>query len=138
VNYSRSILRHIMEFPMLESRLLAHERAYRGASQAFDYCVIGVSSLLLVSSVFSIGAAPPLAVSNVLALTALLLFALSLIAGLRKLEYYVVILGTNYSLSQAEGERGVQATGSSSRVLSQLHETIQHMSNRASRSKLQP
>lgn len=117
---------------MIESRLLAQERAYRGASQGFDYCIIGVSSLLLVCSAFSIGAARPLAVSNVLALIALLLFALSLVAGLRKLEYYVVILGTNYSLSQTEGDRTARASGSSPSVLSQLQETIQHMSNRAS------
>jgi hypothetical protein len=59
------------------------------------------------------------------------LFALAVFAGLKKLEYYVAILGADYSLAMTEENNALGARDSAA-VIRDLNETVDRLSSRAS------
>lgn len=106
------------------------ETAYRDASRTLDYFITGLACLFfLCSFLFSVVEEQPLAV--ILDTAATVLFALAAVAGLKKLEYYVAILGTEFSIGLAELNQTKLAPGKSSAVLRAMNETIEKVTSRA-------
>jgi hypothetical protein len=113
------------------SRLGEDERAYRGASLGFDYFVTGLAALFFLVSLVLIGIGRSSTMSILPQIASVLLFALSLVAGIKKLEYFVAVLGSNYAITQAATE---DAGGhpQDSQVLRDLHSTTERLSMKAS------
>lgn len=118
---------------MAEDRFETPENAYRGASQALDFFVTGLSSLFLVSSLFVETGDHAWRTTNILQVIAMLLFAVAVISGVRKLEGFVAILGTNFALARAEEHHSAGTPASSSGVLKDLYDTVERLSVTASR-----
>ena len=116
---------------MVNSGLQIREQAYRSASRAFDYFVTGLSVLLFLATVlfFDVGQGP---VSRILDSAAIVLFALAVVAGMKKLEYYVGVLGADYSLALTETNQTHLTVRESTAVLRDLNETVERLSNKAS------
>jgi hypothetical protein len=115
---------------MANSRLEIGEQAYRSASRAFEFFVTGLSSALFLATAFTFGADPrPL--WSVLDAATIILFALAVIAGLKKLEYSVAVLGADYSIALAETNRTELTVRESTAVLRDLNETVESLTNRA-------
>ncbi len=116
---------------MLDSRIQAREEAYRTASRRLDFFVTGLTSLFFLSSLFFLGGGNgTFGVVHLVA--APVLFALSIVAGLKKLEYFVAILGTDYTTSLTEADRTSLTVRESTAVLRDLKSTIELLSARAS------
>ena len=116
---------------MAESPLQTQEHAYRDASRGFDYFVTGLSALLFLSTAlfFEVGQR---SLVSALDVAAIVLFALAVVAGLKKLEYYVAVLGTNYSIALTEANQTNLTVRESTAVLRDLNDTIERLSSRAS------
>jgi len=116
---------------MVNSGLQIQEQAYRNASRAFDYFVTGLSVLLFLATVlfFDVGQEQ---VSRVLDTAAIVLFALAVVAGVKKLEYYVAVLGADYSIALTETNQTHLTVRESTAVVRDLNETVERLSNKAS------
>jgi len=116
---------------MVDNRLQNREQAYRSASRAFDYFVTGLSALLFLATAlfFEMAQSPML---RVLDAAAIVLFALAVVAGLQKLEYFVAVLGTDYSIALTETNQAELTVRESTTVLRDLHDTVERLSSRAS------
>lgn len=116
---------------MVNSGLQIREQSYRSASRAFDYFVVGLSSILFLATAlfFDIGQTP---VSGVLGTAAVVLFALAVISGLKKLEYFVAVLGADYSIALTEGNPHNLTVRETTAVVRDLKETVELLSNKAS------
>jgi hypothetical protein len=101
-------------------------------SRTFDYFVTGLSSsfLLFATPLIEIGQQPM--ASSALGVTAIALFAVSVISGVKKLEYSVTILGAYYSVVLTESGQAGLADGESAAVLQDLHDTIVSFTNNGS------
>lgn len=116
---------------MVNSGLQIKEQAYRSASRAFEYFVTGLSSVLFLATAFTFEAGQrPL--SSALGAAAIILFALAVVAGLKKLEYSVAILGADYSIALTESNRSNLTTRDSTTVFRDLNDTVDQLSDRAS------
>jgi len=117
---------------MPDSRLQTQEHAYRDASRAYDYFVTGLSSLLFLSTAlfFEPGQKPQ--VLNVLDVAAIVLFALAVVAGLKKLEYYVAVLGTDYSIALTKTNQSQLTFRESTGVVRDLNDAVERLTQRAS------
>ena len=116
---------------MAQNGLQTKEHTYRNASRAFDYFVTGLSSILFLATVFFFDRGQGAAVSSLLKFAAVALFAMAVFAGLKKLEYYVAILGADYSLAMTEGNNALGARESAA-IIRDLNETVDRLSARAS------
>ena len=116
---------------MVNSGLQIREQAYRSASRAFDYFVTGLSVLLFLATVlfFDVGQEP---VSRVLDTAAIVLLALAVVTGLKKLEYYVGVLGADYSIALTETNQAHLTVRESTAVLRDLNDTVERLTQRAS------
>lgn len=116
---------------MVNSGLQIREQGYRSASRAFDYFVVGLSSILFLATALfvEVGQTP---VSGVLGTAALVLFALATITGLKKLEYFVAVLGADYSISLTEGNPHNLTVRETTAVVRDLKDTVEMLSNKAS------
>lgn len=116
---------------MVNSGLQSREQGYRSASRAFDYFVVGLSSILFLATAlfFDFGQTPA---SGVLGTAAVILFALAVITGLKKLEYFVAVLGADYSIALTEGNPHNLTVRETTAVVRDLKETVELLSNRAS------
>jgi hypothetical protein len=116
---------------MVNSGLQIKEQAYQSASRAFEYFVTGLASVLFLATAFSLEAGqPPLA--SALDVAAVILFVVSIVAGLKKLEYSVAILGADYTVGLTEADQTSLTVRESNAVLRDLNETIEQLSDRAS------
>jgi hypothetical protein len=116
----------------LENRLETRERAYREASRMFDYFVTGLSSMLFLSMALLFEAGQRPMVSSALDVTAIVLFAVSVFAGTKKLEYYVAVLGADYSIALSTTHQANMKVLESPAVLQDLNQTVERLSNVAS------
>jgi len=116
---------------MVNSGLQIREQDYRSASRAFDYSVTGLSSILFLATVlfFDVGQTPVL---RVLGTAAIILFALAVITGLKKLEYFVAVLGADYSIALTEGNQHSLTVRETTAVVRDLNDTVERLSNKAS------
>lgn len=116
---------------MANDGLRYRERAYRKASRTYDYFVTGLSSLLFLATAltFEVARRPLL---NVLEVAAIMMFMLAVIAGLKKLEYYVAVLGADYSIALTETNHGNFTVRETTAVLRDLNETVESLTHRAS------
>ena len=116
---------------MADNRLQNQEQTYRSASRAFDYFVTGLSALLFLATAhfFETGESPVL---RVLDAAAIVLFAMAIVAGLQKLEYFVAVLGTDYSIALTETNRTKLTVRELTALLRDLNQTVEHLSNVAS------
>lgn len=115
---------------MVNGGLQIKEQGYRSASRAFDYFVVGLSSVLFLATAltFETGRRPGL---GVLDITAIVFFALAVIVGLKKLEYSVAVIGADYSIALTETNRAEFTVRESTAVLRDLNETLEALTNRA-------
>lgn len=115
---------------MVDNRLQDREQTYRSASRAFDYFVTGLSALLFLATalLFEMAQSPML---RVLDAAAIVLFAIAVVAGLQKLEYFVAVLGTDYSIALTEANQTDLTVRESTAVLRDLNDTVERLSNRA-------
>ena len=115
---------------MVDNGLQNREQTYRSASRAFDYFVAGLSSVLFLATalLFEMAQSPML---RVLDAAAIVLFAVAVVAGLQKLEYYVAVLGTDYSIALTEANQTDLTVRESTAVLRDLNDTVERLSNRA-------
>jgi hypothetical protein len=60
------------------------------------------------------------------------MFMLAVIAGLKKLEYYVAILGADFSIALTETNQRDLTIRESTAVLRDLNEAVENLSSRAS------
>ena len=116
---------------MVNSGLQLRERAYRSASQTFDYFVVGLSSVLFLATALTFGIGRTL-IWSALDATAIVLLALAVVAGLKKLEYYVAVLGADYSIAMTETNQGNLTMREASAVLRDLNDTVESLTYRAS------
>lgn len=116
---------------MVNSGLQIREQDYRSASRVFDYFVTGLSLLLFLATAlfFDVGQTPVL---GVLGSAAIVLFALAVITGLKKLEYFVAILGADYSIALTEGNRQNLTVRETTAVVRDLNDTVERLSIKAS------
>ena len=116
---------------MVNSGLQIREQDYRSASRAFDYFVTGLSSVLFLATAlfFDVGQRPIL---KVLGTAAIILFALAVITGLKKLEYFVSVLGADYSIALTEGNQHNLTVRETTAVVRDLKDTVELLSNKAS------
>ena len=116
---------------MVNSGLQNREQDYRSASRAFDYFVTGLSSVLFLATAlfFDVGQTPVL---GVLGTAAIILFALAVITGLKKLEYFVAVLGADYSIALTEGNPHKLTVRETTAVVRDLKDTVDLLSNKAS------
>jgi hypothetical protein len=110
--------------------LHAREAAYREASRAFDYFMTGLAAVFFLVTALSLEAHVP--VVSALDLVSVVLFTLALIAGLRKLENYVTILGTDYSIALTQSGGSGLAARDAAAVLEDLADTLEKLSMKAS------
>ena len=115
---------------MVDNGLQNREQAYRSASRAFDYFVTGLSALLFLATalLFEMAQSPML---RVLGAAAIVLFAMAVVAGLQKLEYFVAVLGADYSIALTETNQAELTVRESTAVLRDLNETVESLTNRA-------
>lgn len=115
---------------MVGSGLQNREQAYRSASRAVDTFVTGLSALLFLATAFffEIAESPML---RALDTAAIVLFALAVVAGVKKLEYYVAVLGADYSIALTETNQSNLTVRESTAVLRDLNETFERLSTRA-------
>jgi hypothetical protein len=116
---------------MANNGLQLREQAYRTASRTYDYFVTGLSSVLFLATAltFEVGRRP---LWNALEAAAITLFVLAVIAGLKKLEYYVAVLGADYSIALTQANQRDLTVRESTAVLRDLNETVESLSHRAS------
>jgi len=116
----------------VDDQLQKRENTYRDASRTFDYFVTGLCSLLffLTALFLEVGQGP--VVLGALDGTAIVFFAISVVAGVKKLEYYVAVLGTDYSLALVESSQTSLTVDDSMAVLDDLHQTIDKLTFTAS------
>jgi hypothetical protein len=116
---------------MVNNGLQFREQAYRSASRTFDYFVTGLSSVLFLATVltFEVGRRP---IRSALEVAAIILFVLAVITGLKKLEYFVAVLGADYSIAMTETNQGNLTMRETSAVLRDLNDTVESLSHRAS------
>jgi hypothetical protein len=116
---------------MVGSGLQNKEQAYRSASRAVDSFVTGLSALLFLATAFffEIAESPML---RALDTAAIVLFALAVIAGVKKLEYYVAVLGADYSIALAERNQTNLTVRESTAVVRELNDTVERLTQRAS------
>ena len=116
---------------MVNNGLQLREQAYRTASRTYDYFVTGASAVFFLATVltFEVGPRP---LWNALEAAAILMFVLAVIAGLKKLEYYVAVLGADYSIALTRTDQRDLTVRESTAVLRDLNETVENLSNRAS------
>jgi len=121
-----------------EYYLIAEKKAYRNASLWYDYFISGVSAALLIASAILLSPGSGLSISAVLEIVALLLFAISLVAGFRKLQQTTMILGTSCTILETQMNAGAATTGPAAGITNQLNLALEIVSQRAARShKLQ-
>jgi hypothetical protein len=115
---------------MVNGGLQIKEQAYRSASRAFDYLVAGLSSVFFLATTltFETGRRP---VWSALDTAVIILFALAIFAGLKKLEYSVAVLGADYSIALTEADQRNLTVRESAAVLRDLNETVESLTNRA-------
>ena len=115
---------------MVDSGLQIREQAYRNASRAFDYFATGLSALLFLATLlfFDVGQEP---VSRVFDTAAIVLFALAVVTGVKKLEYYVAALGTDYSIALTETNQTHLTVRESTAVLRDLNDAVAGLSSKA-------
>lgn len=116
---------------MAESELQTRERSYRDASRGYDYFTTGLASVLFLATAIFFEANRGVVVSATLELAATILFALAVFTGLKKLEYYLAILGAGYSIALTESNQTTMTARESIAVLRDLNETVESLSNRA-------
>lgn len=116
------------EYNQLEKR----ECEYRETSRIFDYFVTGVSASFLLFAALFIDIGHQLMAPGALGVTAIALFAVSVISGVKKLEYSVTILGAHYSVVLTESGQASLGDGESAALLHDLHDTIVSLTNKAS------
>lgn len=109
----------------LESR----EIAYRQAARVFDYFVTGTAGVFFLVSIVILNSQNRFAM--ILDLVAVILFALGLIAGLRKLEACITILGTDYSIAVTRSGGSGFSVGDRNAILEDLGDTLEKLSHRA-------
>jgi hypothetical protein len=114
------------------NQLEKRESEYREASRTFDYFVTGFSSLFLLFAALFFEITQHRVASSALGVAAIALFAVSVISGVKKLEYSVTILGAYYSVVLTESGQSNLASGESTAVLQDLHDTIVSFTNKAS------
>jgi len=116
---------------MVNNGLQIREQGYRSASRVFDYFVAGLSSTLFLATAlfFDVGQTPVL---GVLGTAAIILFALAVITGLKKLEYFVAVLGADYSIELTEGNQHNLTVRETTAVVRDLNDTVERLSNKAS------
>jgi hypothetical protein len=116
---------------MANNGLQLREQAYRTASRTYDYFVTGLSSVLFLATAltFEVGRRP---LWNALEAAAITLFVLAVIAGLKKLEYYVAVLGADYSIALTQANQRDLTVRESTAVLRDLNETVEGLSHRVS------
>lgn len=115
---------------MSESFLMAEKQAYRDAAKGYDYFVSGVSTALLIAAAYLSSKIETFSVESALDLSAIVLFSISLIAGLRKMEQTVMVLGTSCTLLETQLNAGaVQPDG----VGEELNLALEVVSHRAAR-----
>ena len=116
---------------MVNSGLEIREQDYRSASRVFDYFVTGLSSILFLATalLFEGGQFPVL---RILRTAAIILFALAVITGLKKLEYFVAVLGADYSIGLTEGNQHNLTVRETTAVVRDLNETVERLSDKAS------
>jgi hypothetical protein len=116
-----------------EHELLAEKQAYQQASRSLDLFVSGLAGVLLVTSVVLFAPEETLSPANVLELTGILFFALALIASLRKMEQSVTVLGTSYTILDAERNWSATEGRAQSGTLAELRHAVQIVSLRAAK-----
>ena len=109
----------------LESR----EIAYRQAARVFDYFVTGTAAVFFLVSTVTLDSQNRFAM--VLDLVAVILFAMGLIAGLRKLEACTTILGTDYSIAVTRSQGSGLSVRDTDAILEDLGDTLEKLSYRA-------
>jgi hypothetical protein len=116
---------------MVNGGLQIKEQGYRSASRAFDYFVVGLSSVLFLATAltFEAGRQP---VVGILDTATIVLFALAVIVGLKKLEYSVAVIGADYSIALTEANPSNRSVRETTAVLRDLNETVESLTNRAS------
>ena len=107
------------------------ESAYRGASRTLDFFVTGLTSLFFLSSLFFPGGGDR-AIGVGFLVAASVLFALAILAGLKKVEYLVAILGADYTAGLTEADHTSLTVREATTVLRDLKDTIDLLSARAS------
>jgi hypothetical protein len=119
------------EMNMVNSGLQIREQGYRRASQVNDYFVTGLSVLLFLATglFFDVGQEPVL---RVLDAAAIVLFALAVVAGLKKLEYYVAVLGADYTVGLTQADQNNLTVRETTSVVRDLHDTVERLSTKAS------
>jgi len=116
---------------MVNSGLQFREQAYRSASRGFDYFVTGLSVLLFLATAFFLEMAQG-PILRVLDAAAIVFFALAVVAGMKKSEYFVAVLGANYSIALTEENQKSLTVRETTAVVRDLNDTIERLSNRAS------
>lgn len=119
---------------MSEKYLIAEKKAYRDASHWYDYFISSVSAALLIASAIFFGPESGLSVSAVLQIVALLLFAISLIVGLNKLEQTTMVLGTSCTILETQMNAGAATSGPAAGITNELNLALEVVSGRAARS----
>lgn len=109
--------------------LSARETVYRQAARVFDYFMTGLAAVFLLTSGVTMGSEHSL--PEILDLIAIVLFALALIAGISKLEAFITILGSEYSIAVTQRGHSGLSVQDSAAVLRDLGETVEKLSYRA-------
>ena len=85
-----------------ESYLVAEKRSYRDASRVLDILASGVSAAMLIAAAALYSPGEGVSPAGVLDPAAILLFAMALLTGLRKVEQTVMVLGTSFTILESE------------------------------------
>lgn len=115
---------------MENNGLRFREQAYRSASRTFDYFVTGLSSVLFLATALAFDAGRR-SIGGALEASAMILFVVAVITGLKKLEYYVAVLGADYSIALTETERSKLTVRETTAVLRDLNQTVEGLTHRA-------
>jgi len=119
-----------------EKYLIAEKKAYRDASLWYDYFISSVSAALLIASAILFSPESGLSASAILEIVALLLFAISLIAGFRKLQQTTMVLGTSCTILETQMNAGAATSGPAAGMTNELNLALEIVSQRAARSHI--
>ncbi|MCP4903183.1 MAG: hypothetical protein GY906_39985 [bacterium] len=115
------------------SNLASEKEAYRAATQQSDHFITGVSALLLIAGVVRFDPSDGLSAASIVELTAILLFALALLAGLRKMDHTSMILGTSFTILESQMNPKAATEGPAAGITNELNYALQVVSQRAAR-----
>ena len=116
-----------------ENHLIAEKQAYRDASRGFDTLVSGVSAAMLIAAAALYSPENGVFPVGIFDLSAILLFSLALLTSLRKVEQTVMVLGTTYTILDAEMNARGGGVDPAAGNVDDLRQAVQIVSLRATK-----